>query len=469
MHRYFSALLTFFSIILITSCSTTNKIATLKPEPDDATPLVYENTPSFINLPISVKLKDIENQTNSLLNGLIYEDNNIEDDDIEMKIWKLAPITIKNDNGANGQKIRTVLPLKAIVKYRIGTKKMGVELYNIKEFNLDGVVTLLSDVGLTNWKMNTKTELKSLDWNESPTMTVFGKNVPVTYLINPGIKLFKSKIEKKIDDAIAKSMDFKPNVLAALEKICVPFQMSDTYESWLRIVPIEIYSTNAKLKNDTFVLEMGMKCNMETLIGRQPESKFNASKIVLKPVSKIPQEITANIVAVSTYLEASKLMTKNFAGQEFGSGSKKVKVQNVSIWHKNGKMIIALDVLGSVNGTIYLAGFPQYNDKTKEVFFDQLDYALDTKNKLMRTANWLAQGLILRKIEQSCRYSIKPNLEEGQKSMMTYLKNYSPMQGVFVNGKMEEIQFQKIQLTNQAIIAFIKVKGTVNVSVDGLK
>jgi hypothetical protein len=38
---------------------------------------------------------------------------------------------------------------------------MGVELYNIKEFNLDGVVTLISEVGLTNWKMNTKTELKS--------------------------------------------------------------------------------------------------------------------------------------------------------------------------------------------------------------------------------------------------------------------------------------------------------------------
>ena len=43
------------------------------------------------------------------------------------------------------------------------------------------------------------------------------------------------------------------------------------------------------------------------------------------------------------------------------------------------------------------------------------------------------------------------------------------MQGVFVNGKMEEIEFQKIQLTNQAIIAFIKVKGNVNVSVNGLK
>jgi len=469
MPNYFSALLIILFTTLSTSCSTSNKIATLKPEPDDATPLIYENSPSFINLPVSVKLKDIENQTNLLLNGLIYEDNNIEDDAIEMKIWKLAPITIKNDNGANGQKIRTVLPLKATIKYRIGTKKMGVELYNTKEFNLDGVVTLLSDVGLTNWKMNTKTELKSLDWNESPTMSVFGKNLPVTYLINPAIKLFKSKIEKKIDDAIAKSMDFKPNVLAALEKISAPFQMSDTYDSWLRIVPTEIYSTAAKLKNNTFVLEMGMKCNMETFVGKKPESKFNASKIVLKPVSKIPQEINANIVAVSTYQEASRLLTKNFIGQEFGTGSKKMKVNNVAVWHKNGKMIIALDVLGSVNGTLYLSGFPQYNGKTKEVFFDQLDYALDTKNKLMQTANWLAQGLILRKLEQSCRYSIKPNLDEGQKSMMMYLKNYSPMQGVFVNGKLEEIQFQKIQMTNQAIIAFIKVRGTINISVDGLQ
>ncbi|SHL36471.1 DUF4403 family protein [Flavobacterium xanthum] len=455
--------------LFLSSCGTTTKIAALKPEPDDATPLQYENVISYINLPITVKIKDIENQTNVLLNGLIYEDNTIEDDDIEMKVWKLAPITIKNNLDGKGEKISTILPLKAIIKYRIGTKKMGIEMYDTREFHLDGVVNLVSDVALTNWKLNTKTELKSLEWNESPTMTVFGKNVTVTYLINPAIKLFKSKIERKIDEAISKSMDFKPNVLTAIEKICTPFLMNDTYESWLRIVPIEIYSTTAKLKNDSFVLEMGMKCNMETLIGKKPETKFNASKITLKTVTKIPENLSANIVAISTYQEASKIMTNNFSGQEFGSGSKKVKVQNVAIWHKNGKMIIALDLLGSVNGTIYLSGFPKYNEQTKEIFFDQLSYALDTKNKLMQTANWLAQGIVLKKIEQSCRYSVKENLEEGQKNMMTYLKNYSPMQGVFINGKMEEIQFQKIQLTNQAIIAFIKINGSANVTINGLK
>ena len=467
--KLFCNLLNILIILSISSCSTSNKIATLKPEPDNADPLIYENSPSFINLPISVKLKDVENQTNTFLNGLIYEDDNIEDDNIEMKIWKLAPISISNDLALPGGKIKTILPLRVLFKYRIGTKTLGVNLYNTKEFNLNGIVTLISDVTLSNWKLTTKTELKSLEWNESPTMVVFGKNVPVTYLMTPAIKIFRAKIEKSIDNAIEKSMDFKPNVLTALEKICTPFQMNEAYESWLRITPIEIYSTNTILKNDTFLMNMGMKCTMTTLIGKQPESKFDASKIILKPVTKIPNQITANIAAVSTFAEASKIMTKNFAGQEFGSGSKKVTVEKVEIWHKNDKIVIALNVLGTINGTIYLTGFPQYNEQSKEIFFDKLDYALDTKNKLMRTANWLAQGLILRKIQETCRYSIVPNLEEGKQSMAAYLKNYSPMPGVFVNGKMDNIQFQKIQLTNKAIIAFIKVNGTVNIAVDGLK
>jgi hypothetical protein len=120
--KFFSIFSLFTALTLFSGCSTSQKLETLKPEPDDASPLVYDANPSFINLPITVKLTDIENQTNSILTGLIYEDNNIEDDDIEMKIWKQAPIKIQNDPANPDKKIKTILPLKATIKYRIGTK-----------------------------------------------------------------------------------------------------------------------------------------------------------------------------------------------------------------------------------------------------------------------------------------------------------------------------------------------------------
>jgi len=457
--------LSLFISIIFSSCSTSKKIAALKPEPDDAESLVYDHTSSFISLPVTIKLKDVENQINKTLNGLIYEDNNIEDDNLTIKVWKLAPIILLNNQEG---KINTILPLKAVIQYRFGISKFGISMYDTREINLNGKVNLVSNVGLTNWKINTQTELKSLDWNESPSIVIAGKDISITYLINPALKYFKSDIEKSIDDAIKKSLDFKPNVLDALEKISVPKEMSAEYESWLRIVPIELYVTDALLKNGFIKMDMGLKCYIETLIGQKPESKFDKDKIVLKPVAKMPDKITANIVAVSTYKDATRIMLKNFQGQEFSSGKKKVTVKNLDLWHKDGKMVIALDLMGSINGMVYLTGYPQYNETTKEIYFDRLNYVLDTKDRLVKSASWLLSAVVLLKIQESCRYSIQPNLEEGKQQMVKYTHNYSPMPGVFINGNIGEIEFKKIQLTNKAIVAFLTINGKLSVAIDGL-
>lgn len=471
-HQFFIKMVKYFLFftlisILCISCASKQQLMTLTPEPKEATPIVYESSPSFINVPVTISLQGIEHQTNSILKDLIYEDKTIEDDAIEIKIWKQAPITIKNES-ATGKKIKIILPLKANLKYRIGTHKLGVNLYKTSEFNLNGVVTLISDIGLSNWQLKSKTKISSLEWNESPSLVVYGKNIPVTYLINPAIKIFRADIEKMIDKAIETSMDFKPNVLEAIEKLTVPFKMNDDYESWLKIIPIEIYSTDAQLKKDNILLEMGMKCNMETIIGNQPESKFDAKHIVLKPVTKMPNHVTSNIIAISTYENASKIITKNFSGETYGLGLKKVVVKKVAIWHKDGHIVIALELQGSINGTIYLEGMPLYDALKKEIYFNDLKYVLDTKNKLTRAANWMAKGLILKKIQENCRYSIQSNLDEGKQTMLGYLNNYSPMHGVFVNGTLEDIDFQKIELTNNAILAFLKVTGKISVTVDGL-
>lgn len=452
-------------ILLLSGCATTQKIEVMKPEPDEAAVIKYPVTSSYISFPITLTVKDIENQTNKSLNGLIYEDKDLEDDKTQMKIWKSAPILISEENN----KLKTVLPLKIWAKVKYGTSALGMNLYDTREFNLNGTVTLLSDVKMSNWKVNTVTELQDITWQESPTITVAGKAISITYLINPTISLFQSKIEKKIDTAMDKALDFKTNMLDMMQKISVPVELSPTYQTWLKITPLELYTTEAELKKSTIKLNIGLKCNMESSIGEQPKSNFTKDKVQLKSSATLPDRITANITAVSTYKDASRVMTANFKGKEFTSGKRKVTIQNVDIWHKKGKMVIALDMIGSLNGRIYLSGFPIFNNDTKELFFDDLDYALETKSRLMKTANWLMQGTILNKMRQSCRYSIKPNLEEGKQNILKYLTNYSPQPGIYINGALNDISFEKVQLTNNAIVAFLNITGNVKVEVKGME
>ena len=451
-----------FLSLVFNSCSTTQKMEALKPLPSDDTPMVYNSKTSFVNMPLQVSLKEIENQLNKTLNGEIYNDSNLEDDKTEMKITKTAPIRLIEKNG----EIQTILPLKIWSKFKYGTDFLG--LNDTREINLNGTITMTSDVKLSNWKMSTTSKIEDIKWSESPTISVAGKNVPITYIINPTLSIFKSKITKKIDEAIEQSCDFKPYVLDVLEKMSIPFLTSEQYQTWFKLIPIEVYVTDAVLEKNQINMSLGLKCSMQTMVGLKPKNTFDKTAIQFKAVTKIPEKLTANVAAISTYESASRIISSNFQGKEFAAGSRKIVVQKVDLWQKDGKIIIALDMTGSINGTIYLSGIPNYNAVTKEIYFEQMDYVLSTKGLLTRTANWLLQGVILKKIQGNCRYSIKENLEEGKKSLLPYLNNFSPMKGVFVNGTMNDFDFEKVEVTDKAIIAFITTTGKMNVKIDGM-
>ncbi len=440
-------------------------INTLKPEADLAAELVYDKEISNLNIPISIKLQDIENQTNKFLTGLIYDDNKLEDDNILLKVWKDAPIKIIEEKG----KIKVILPLKIWTKVRYGSSVLGMDLYDTRELNFNGVVTLVSDVSLSNWQLQTKTVIKSIDWKQDPTINIAGKAIPISYLMNSTLNYFKSTIEKNVDEAIRKSVNFKPQILDALDKISNPILVNPQYETWFLMTPVSLNVTESKIQQEAILFDLGITCTMETMVGKPLLKQFNTAQIVLKNVPKLDKEFSTALMVVSPYFEASKLITENFKGHEFVSGKNKVNVQKVDLWHKNGKMIVALDLIGTINGTVYLSGIPKYDEQKGDIYFDELDYILNTKNALMKTANWLAQGIVLKKIKENAKYSIKSDIDNAKLEMEKYLKNYSPSSGVFINGKIDEIVFQKIQLTNQAIISTIKTSGKINVIVNGLK
>lgn len=462
-----TCLLSVFIVILllffISSCSTTRKIAALKPEPSNNAPLVYTTNTSYINMPVDISLSEIEKQLNTVFIDLMYIDSIIGDDNTEMKIWKTGHIKLTEKGGY----IHSEIPLKIWTKFKYGTDFLG--LNDVRVLHLKGTIKLRSRVELNNWKMSTVSEITDFKWDESPTIEIGGKKIPVTYIINPTINIFRKKISRKIDDAIAESSDYKPYILDALESVSKPMLTSDLYETWLKVNPLELYVTKAVLNNSVVKLNMALKCTMLTMIGSKPENRFDRSKLKLHAVERIPETFEATVAGISTYENAGRILTKNFQDVEFSAKGKKIKVRKVEMWYKDQKVIIALDITGNINGIIYLSGFPKYDKDSKMIYFSDLNYVIDTKNILLKTANWMAGGLILDQIEKLCRYSIQENLLEARNSLLYYLSDYSPMQGVYVNGQIHAFDFEKMEINDSAIIAFIKINGKVTTAITDVR
>lgn len=462
----FPAILLVGFAIYLSSCSTSKQVQALKPLPDySSTEVVYEKQLSFINMPVEIAVKDLQTQSNKYLKGLIYDDNSMDGDNLMMKVYKPSNIVISEQNG----KILMDLPLKIVGKVKYGVQSFGLDLTDVKDFYLNGSVRLSTAVGLKDWKIVTTTNIQNVQWKETPTILVAGKAIPITYLINPAVSIFKPTLAKLVDDAIAQSLDIKPYVLDALESFSQPTKVNDEYDTWFTMQPVEIYASKATVANQKITVNMGLKTYLETAIGRQPSIVFDRNSIVLKSVDKMPDQFNANVAAFAPYSYASAMVTKNFAGQKFESGKRSVTVNKVDLWGKDGKMIVAVNLSGSVNGDFYLTGIPAYDATTKEIYLAQVDFVLDSKNKLLKVGNWLAHGLILKKMSDACRFSIATQMADGEKTMAGYLDNYQPIKGVKVNGKLGGLTPNKVILTPNAIVAMVVATGNVAVTIDGLE
>jgi len=455
----------FFCAVLLFGCGTSKKIEALKPTASYSKEVVYDKQISYLNLPVEIGMADLQTQTNKFLNGLIYEDNKIEDDNLMIKVWKQAPISINEVNG----KLDMVLPLKVWVKARYGIEKFGISAFDTREFNLNGNIKLSSLATLRDWKLSTNTQIGGIDWVEAPSISIAGKNIPITLLINPAIGIFKPKIGRLVDDAISKSLDIKPFVLNALENVSRPVEINKDYHIWFGMQPMELYTNQAVIANKKISIVMGLKAYLETSVNSKPTLAFDKTKLILLSAERLPNDFGVSVAGIVTYEAAAALMKQNFAGKTFESGSRSVTVNDISLWGKENKMIVALDLKGSVNGLFYLAGVPTYDAEKKEVYLKDVDFVLDSKNKLLKFGDWIAHGTIAKKIQASCRYSLKDQLTQGETTLKNYLNNYQPVKGVKINGAVNSLNPQKVSLTPNAIVTMITANGKVSISVDGIQ
>jgi hypothetical protein len=457
-----SVLLGIFAIFLH-SCGS-SKIDTIKPEQDKAAPLTYKSVPSVINIPVKISFEALQNEMNIQLNDLIYNDSLFEKDNMQLKLWKTGSILVENDE-ENPTKIRTVFPLRAEVKYRYGLQKLGIGVSDIRTFILNGKVTLLSEAEMSNFRIRTKTILKKAIWTEQPMLLIGEREVPVTYLAYAGVNLFKNQISESIDESLNKTLDFRPKVIELLKKLNEPVLVSEQYQSWLQMRPIELYSTNSKIKNGEVSFGVGMKCEIENRIGKKPSLNFNEKKLAFHTEQKLPKTISTTTVFTASYQDVSSLLTKALEGKQFKAKSKRISVQDVQIWNKNNKLVVSLLVSGDLNGTIYLTGVPKYDNISKEFYVDGLDYTLETQNKLAKAASWFMKSMILSDIETKCRYSVEKDIANAKKEMAFYFNNYSPVKNVFFNGKINSMKVDNFQLTNTGIVGFVRMDAYLAISI----
>jgi len=452
-------LLLLFILIVFQSCKTT-QLATEKPA-EKYTAFRFEPKPSTISLPVEIKVPALEALLNRQLTGLIYEDNSLDDnggDNIMVKAWKKENIKLAFENGQFMYRI----PLKLWIKAGWKFDQLGITLSDYRELNAEIALKFhTSAVVNKDWTVTTVTVSDGYEWLSKPTLKIGPVDLPITFIADLIIKYNTKTINSAIDDGLKQSLDLKTTAKQAWIELQKPMLLSEEYGIWLRISPKTIsampISGGKGLIKHTSTIQGIAEC----FTGKQPPSIINPVLPDLITTSKLNDDFWANVVSYIGYPYLDSITRSMLINTSYTFGKKTIKINDVTIYGNESKMIIATDVSGSINGKLYFSGTPIYRTADSCIVLKDLQFSIQTKNILLKSASWLANSGIEKMINKNMSYPIGVDLRDTYDMMVESLKKYELGEGFYMNGNLAGMEILQPVLVPGGIVAPVTIKGKV--------
>jgi hypothetical protein len=108
----------------------------------------------------------------------------------------------------------------------------------------------------------------------------------------------------------------------------------------------------------------------------------------------------------------------------------------------NDQLLFQIKFSGSKKGSLFLKGTPSIDRSSQVLRFNDLDYELETKSILLKTAKWLFNEKILEEFTKASTQDLKPYLNDAKKSINEKFK--FRYEGYQFEGKLNTIEIHNV-------------------------
>ena len=305
-----------------------------------------------------------------------------------------------------------------------------------------------------NYRLKTKTEISQIKPID-PIKVMFGYDV--TNLLLKQAQPYIKDASKMVDVEISK-IDLKKYIEPYYKQLQKDIYIDGV--GYLALFPKELSLSSLTFNKNLMEFSLGVKA--------APAIKSTAWNQPIKPLPNLSEYKPNDGFTVYTDLKfdydtLSKQIMVYLKDQVFEAGSNKIKVNHLKLFPQNERLGVEVSLEGTKKGTIYLNGIPVYDSIKQEVLVKDLQYDLKTKNVLLKSAKWLLNETIRKKMQESMVVNIAPEIKEAKKSMNEAL-NQKFSAGVKLNGSVNDIQIRELQSRPEELFIRIKLTGKMGVS-----
>lgn len=408
-------------------------------------------------IPILLSKTALEQTINEKVDGPIFDDK-ITEGSLQIRVKKVDAIKIDIRDTA----ILYRVPLHILIKKEL----LLTSLEAVGDIALDFQTnyTLNSD-----WTITTATQLTDYKWIKEPKATVLGFKVPVKAVADSILSFTSKKLTDAIDKQVNESLALKQIAAQAWQLLQKPILVFEQYDTKFKFTPTDLAIAPFKTKKDMITSTLLVKGFTQVGIGAQTNFSVDTALLPLKiEKNDTNQPLVINVTSKVPFTELEKIALKNFKGEAYGFGKKKMVIEDIKLAKAADFVTIQVQISGDYTGWLSLKGIPIFNPQKNQLEIKDIEFNLDTKNFLLDTKKWLLNGLLINKLEGGIIYTLTEDLAALKTQVQNQIANFKIQDGIFLKGKIRDIKVKEAQFKDDSLVLGVQFDGAVEIQIDAI-
>jgi hypothetical protein len=314
-------------------------------------------------------------------------------------------------------------------------------------------------ISLTNqYAFHSETKLRSFKIIDPCEISVF--KYDATSQVEKQVLGELKALEKEIDKQI-ESIDLYSPIKQVWEKLEEPIDLSGYGLLYLK--PKSLALSPVLLDENTRLAHVTAQLGVDPLISTNKEA------IISHPLPKQStyaqgQGFLMSIQVKASYDSINKRMNHDLMGYKIPIKRKVLIIDSLSLVGSYDKqVIIKVSFSGSRKGVFYLSGTPVI---TEDQFFvlSNIDYDLNTKSVLLKTARWIFDKRILELLANASKFNLNALLNQTKTSINQEI-NTTIDTGVFLSGEINNLSLSNLQLGATGFFLQTEVSGNLKLKI----
>ncbi|GAB3990090.1 hypothetical protein GCM10028807_16500 [Spirosoma daeguense] len=415
---------------------------------------------------ISFNIRDLERKINNGLPTTLVTEETFEGKKGEswrLRVERTGPITIRYEN----RRVFMSAPLQVWYTNPIGLRKSEKR----KSRPLCALaVNFTSPVGVgPNWRLLTQSKFEEYQWIEKPSVKLLGIKISVQKIAEKILDKRRADIEDAIDKAVYKGLRLDKEVGKIWRDMQKPLRISRVPENiWLLPKPFSIAAAPVYGNKQRISVPIQIAFRVDTRIG--PEPKVDTLERLPKLLHRnaLPKAARLEVLAFIPYTDVNNVLSRTLEKEKLNLIGGNLKIKSATIYGSGKKLILKTDVAGAVNGTLYFHGMPAYDTLTNTLRIKDVDFDVETKERLFQTADWLLHDNLRDTIQAAMVVPLRQQITSIPEKIETAFSNAKAGKKTALDIDTFRLVPQRIVVRPDGVQLLIKVRSKIAVKVKKL-